>query len=354
MTSIRTDAAVDQVSFFDLLTPLVLRWRIVAACATAGALAGLALGLLEHARFTAAATFTTQPSGSGVTLPSGIAGLAGQFGLSLPSAATGSSPAFFVDLIQARGILRKLVLSRFPDPDSLPGTAPVRLVDQLAPRGKTWDVRLDKAIEIVSRMVQANVGKTGIVRLEVVDRSPERGAGIANRVVALVDTFNLERLRLQSRQQHRFTEERLSEAKSDLQQAEDQQLRFLATNRLVTQSPVLRYEAARLERNVQMKSELMLTLTRANEEAKLSESRNVPTITLVDSAEAPVRKSGPKRKLLLLVGGVLGLVFGSLAAYLRHMTAEMAAARHPDYEAFTQALHRVTAELPWTGRTRAG
>ena len=59
------------------------------------------------------------------------------------------------------------------------------------------------------------------------------------------------------------------------------------------------------------------TLTQQYEIAKLQESRHVAEIQLVDPAQAPERKSFPKRAVISLAGLLLGLFFGTAYALSR-------------------------------------
>jgi uncharacterized protein involved in exopolysaccharide biosynthesis len=51
-------------------------------------------------------------------------------------------------------------------------------------------------------------------------------------------------------------------------------------------------------------------IARQFEAARLDEAKASPVIQLLDSAQAPDRKSGPFRALWTLAGGVLGFFFG--------------------------------------------
>jgi uncharacterized protein involved in exopolysaccharide biosynthesis len=66
---------------------------------------------------------------------------------------------------------------------------------------------------------------------------------------------------------------------------------------------------------VQVKQEVYLTLAKAYEEARIAEVRDIPVLTVIDSAVAPVRRSFPRRKLNTLLGLLLGAI-GGLALVL--------------------------------------
>jgi tyrosine-protein kinase Etk/Wzc len=143
-------------------------------------------------------------------------------------------------------------------------------------------------------------------------------AGVANRMVELLNEFNLDRRQVQSREQRRFTGERTQQTQEELRAAEAALLRFLQSNREYAGSPLLEYQHSRLQRDVQVKQEIYLTLTKAYEEARIAEVRDIPVLTIIDEAVPPVLRSSPRRKLNtmmgLLLGGIAGLVIVLLSS----------------------------------------
>ncbi len=335
----------DEISYFDLLTPLVTRWRAVALCVAIGAAGGVGVALIQPPFFTATTTFTTQAPSAGLTLPAGIASLAGQLGVSLERSGNVWSPAFFVDLAEADGILRALLLTPFPNPDSIGNTRVMRLIDQLRVGGGNQDVRITRGLKALRAKIAASAGRTGIVTIAVQDRSPIRAEWIANHLVALLNKFNLEQLQFQSRQQRIFAEQRLAQAKQELHDAERAQIDWAESNRIYQQSPLLLYEKARLDRDVELKNEVMLTLTRAYEEARIAEARDVPTITILDRALPPAEKSGPRRRVLAITGTLLGFIAGTLVALLSAHFRRVAEGGSPAYEDFSTGLSRMRGEI---------
>jgi uncharacterized protein involved in exopolysaccharide biosynthesis len=152
---------------------------------------------------------------------------------------------------------------------------------------------------------------TGIVTLMVKARDPQLAAAIANRMHDILNSFNLERRQSQSREQARFTKERLAQAEAELRQAESAQLRFLQRNREYTGSPLLEFEHSRLRRAVDLKQEVYTSLAKGYEEARIAEVRDTPVITTIDTAVAPDRRSSPRPVL----NGVIGFLMGGVLAF---------------------------------------
>jgi uncharacterized protein involved in exopolysaccharide biosynthesis len=333
------------VSVFDLMTPLIRRWKLIAGTAlTLGVLAAVLL-LLQRPTFTARITFTpetpTTPSSGGLTA---LAGVANQLGLNLTPTSS-VSPDFFVKLTSSAEVLRSALLTEFPDPRNSRKT-PQPLLDILEVKGKTPEERLQRGVIQLRQRLKATADKpTGIVAIEVDMRNPELAAGVANRLVQLLNQFNLERRQSQSREQRRFTGERLAEAEKDLRASEQAQLAFLQRNRDYSSSPLLTFEASRLSRDVQVKQALFLTLSNAHTEARIAEVRDTPVLTVIDSAVAPFRRSRPKRVLGVLLALSGGTLLGIAIAYVVDFRKRAASEHHPDYLALRDAWAQARREL---------
>jgi uncharacterized protein involved in exopolysaccharide biosynthesis len=167
-----------------------------------------------------------------------------------------------------------------------------------------------------------------------------------------LNQFNLERRQSQSREQRRFTGERLAEAEQDLRQSERTELAFLQRNRDYSSSPMLTFEAGRLARDVQVKQELFLTLSKAHTEARIAEVRDTPVLTVVDSAVAPFRRARPQRTLGTLIAMTIGAVIGIGLAYVVDFRKRAARERHPDYLAMREAWAQARREMVSALRAR--
>src|SRR3989442_2929052 len=259
-----------------LLVPLLQHWKtVLGAPLTAGFLTATICAVV-HPTYTATTTFTAEVS-SGSILPANLAAIAGRFGL--PSGRTGTSqPDFFADVLTSKEILIAMLQTLFSDDRYSPPTQR-ELLDILRVKGKTSRERLGKGVRKLEGLVHASFStRTDIVTLNVDGPTAQLAADMANRMVQLLDSFNIVRRQYQSRELRRFAGERLAEAQRELRAAEDSNLRFLQVNRRFTDSPVLVFQANRLERDVDLRQEIVLTLAREYEEARIAEHRDVPLL----------------------------------------------------------------------------
>jgi len=331
------------ISFFEILTPLV-RWRkLIVATAVLCTAVTTAVLLLLSPVYTGETTFTPESSqgAGGAGGLGGLIGLAGQLGLTVGSMGSGTSPEFFSALLKSPGLLRATLSTEFAAPDRPDSHQP--LLDILHVKGDSPEARLQRGTRILANLTETSIDEnTGIVTLRVKMPSRQLAAAVANRMVELLNKFNLESRQSQSRQEREFTEKRLAQAQQELRQAEQAQLRFLEANRTYRTSPALMVESERLERDVQLKNEVFVTLNKAYEEARIAEVRDTPVLTVIDSAIAPVRRTSPRPVL----GAVLALVLGTtLGIVLAYVLAARARARHaptPGYLEFQAALAEAT------------
>jgi tyrosine-protein kinase Etk/Wzc len=334
------------ISLFELITPLVRQWKLVAVTAVACAVLALGFLLLQPRTYTASTTFTPENSSSTGMLSNlvGLAGLAGQLGLG-SSSSSSVSPDFFVKLAHSDEVLRSTLLQEFPDPDSTAVRRP--LLQLLQIKGRSAEERVQRGVQALRNMTEAATDKTtGIVTLKVHLQSPVLAADIAKHMVQLLNRFNLESRQSQSREQRRFSGERLAVAEQELRTAEQAQLAFLQRNRQYLDSPLLAFEHNRLNRHVQLRQEVYQTLVKAHEEARIAEVRDTPVLTVIDSAVAPVYPSGPRRALGTLVALIFGAGLGLVLAYLATARARVRRSPTPDYIEFRAALEEVRRSPP--------
>jgi uncharacterized protein involved in exopolysaccharide biosynthesis len=75
--------------------------------------------------------------------------------------------------------------------------------------------------------------------------------------------------------------------------------------------------AVKSYRDIKAREAMMGVLVAQYESARVDESREGPLIQVVDAAQAPERKSKPKRAIIVLVAAFAGLILGVLVAFVR-------------------------------------
>lgn len=256
---------------------------------------------------------------------------------------------------------------------------------------------IEKTLQEMDNNIDFIIGKEGQIVIEVLDKSPQRSADMANTFVTLLDSINT-KFKLTRARNHRilvekrFTEniEALHEAEQHLKAFQEKygvidipeqtkaaitgaadlqamiymtevelgikekylrsdhaevlelkakldqlkrKLGELQTGSLQENTngkagtasifipfnavPDLGLQYARLYRDMVVQNKLYEVIFQMYEQAKIQESKDTPTIQVLDAAQIPLRKSKPKRTLLVLGAGLISLFITALYVFLR-------------------------------------
>ncbi len=169
----------------------------------------------------------------------------------------------------------------------------------------------DKAIRALARIVGLSADrKTGVLKIDVTTTNPQLSALVANYYLECLDNFNQNQRKTSAGQNRQFIEKRLLEAKTQLSEAEEslKNLRKHNLNYYNTTDPELAMLNNQLQREVEVKSQVYLTLCQQYELASIQEKKEIPVIQILDTAQPPSVKSGPSRAKTAIIGFLLGAV----------------------------------------------
>jgi uncharacterized protein involved in exopolysaccharide biosynthesis len=330
---------------------LLRQRRLVAGLALSAGLVVGVVSVLSPRTYTASAVFMPQASQLD---RSGASVIAAQLGLQLGGGAEATeSPAFYADLLQSTPLLRAVVEGRY----SLAGRE-LTLVELMGGQHPEPNVRASNAVQALrQRLSVATRRATGVVAFSLRSSDADLSRQIAQRMIELVNEFNVERRQSQAANERRFVEERLAAVNVELEAAEDELQRFLERNRQFVSrqfvSPELDLERDRLQRKVLMRQQVMTSMAQAYEQARIAEVRNLPVITVVEAPESPARpdrrRTASKVGLALIIGGMLGLFL----AFGRDYVARIGHEEPDEVEEFGHLRAQVLSELlPWRTHRR--
>lgn len=315
------------------LAALALGERVLLTRLTVAGVA-LALGVAFAMPTTYTASATLQPQGRGGGNP--MSGLAAQFGVSLPGGDAAAAVQLYPVLLQSRDFLRAVASSRFPAApgDSQPLYVRYGVKNATGAAGGLYD----------SLRVNVVPG-ANLIRISVKSRNDTLAVLLSNRIVDLFNQFNLDRRQTQLSAERRFVEGRATEVKRDLTDAENRLRDFLKANRDIGQSPQLRFEQGRLEREVSVRQTIYTQLAQSLETARIEEVRDVPVLSGLDRAELPLGPDSRRLPVVSALGAMMGLLLGFVWAWIR--TALLG---RPAASSDLGALRRATAadlRRPW-------
>lgn len=339
------DAQKGEITLLDLATVLVKQRRLVFGLPVVMAIAAVLISFAMRPSFSASTSFVPE-GGANARLPAALAGLAGQFGVSLGAEAS-RSPRFYADVLKSREVLERILRSYYVDPRGAaqPGDT-VRLLDLLMLGGRSGNDSLSKGVRKLRNSISTQVdNQTSIVRLTVDSRFPDLAAGIANRLVTYLNDFNAQTRQSQARERRKFVEQRVTTAEGDLRAAEAAVRSFLERNRSWQQSPQLVFEEGRLRRDVDIRQDVYLTLNREYETAKIEEVNDTPVITVIDPAVPPQLKSSPRRALMIALGLVIGAIVGVFGAFGMEYLERARREEDVSYQAFRGVMANARRDL---------
>jgi len=310
------------------------------------------LGLVQDRTYTSSAYFVPQAAKG----PSGLSGLAAQFGVAMPGADAAQSPAFYVSLLTSREVLETIVDEKWStSADTSARTT--NLLDLYGIEAKSPALRREKGISRISEDIAAAAdGKTGMVKLAVTAPNAQLSQRLNERLLQLLNEFNLERRQSQAAQERKFTEARVTQAKSDLRAAEDRLQAFMQGNRDYRNSPSLTFQYDRLQREMAMRQQVYGSLAQAYEQSRIDEIRDTPVLTVIERPRVPVRPNSRNLVLKLVLAVIVGLGIGVFLAFLRERIDRPRFASHEEANEFAALSREAVADLrrPWRslGRDR--
>ncbi len=287
-----------------------------------GVLGGLLTGLVIFVgdrHYAVRTSFVAQGTGTDASQLSGLRGIAGQFGVALPASGNAlSSPALLGELIASPTILRGLLQDTIPL--TIGGAAGrVALLDALEVDSAAPAIRREEGVRALGRALRVNVAKeTGLVSVLVTTKQPEVSMSIARRLTDELVKFHLNLRRDQASAERRFVETRLASQRKELEASEARLAVFLRRNRDYTNSPDLRFEHDRIQRDVDLQQQVLSGLAQSREEALIREVRDIPNVAVV---EAPLLPARPEPRGLIRRGIFGGLIGIALGAFLIAVTA---------------------------------
>jgi uncharacterized protein involved in exopolysaccharide biosynthesis len=295
------------------------RRRRLAALAVGGAVAAFALSFLLPPVYEASVTLMEAGSNDLGTMSPQLGLMEQQFGLRLGASTSGVST--YPEIVRSRQLLTRVLERRLPTARN----RTVLLLDHLtrpAPAAQRLDVGVRK---LRQRVDVALDRRSNILTVRVSLDDPVLAAGVATAACAELQDIVVHSMNTQAGANRRFIEARVVEARRDLARAENL-LRSFRENNLRGSSPRMLTEEARLARETRTQEEIMLTLTRQYEIARVEEQKNVPVINVLDPAVPPAFRSAPRRGILAALGLLLAVACGAAWVLVRELAPARAMA----------------------------
>jgi uncharacterized protein involved in exopolysaccharide biosynthesis len=298
-------------SFFrdSVLLPILKYKKITYIVTASSVLMTLLICLLLKNQYTSTATIL--PSGN-TTITSELkdlaAGSLGDLGLGAANQAPDNSSILFPNILSSRLVSERIIERGYSFYfRSRPFN--MTLADYIDASN------LDRNLEGLKKLVNIDTDrKTGVIKLSVTTKYPELSAAIVHAYLEELDDYNIHHCQTNASENAAFTGQRLNEIKDELAASEDslKSLKASNMNYMVANDPDLQLELSRLQREVDLKSTLYLTMAQQNEMAKIEAAKDMPVAQILDSGAVPLEKTSPKRSIILLASLIGSLFFSVL------------------------------------------
>lgn len=349
------EAASDHLTFTRWVAGILLRWRTVVGVTIGALLIGIAATIIIPPVYRAQASFVANSSSSsklqgasaGTT---GLGGIISQLGGTMGGDPS-ESPNFYVELLGSRELLTRLLQSRFPNPRTDAAHDSATLLTILKIKKSDPQAQMEVAVKNMNKAISPGIDpKTNLVWFSVDAQWAELSAQIANRLIDLVGTFNKETRVSRAKAKRTFLQMRHDSAQTALRDAEERERVFYEQNRGLIMAPGLKFEEARIKRDVDLASDLYINLDRQLEVARIDEINDAALITVIDSAIVPRKAKWPRYGVMgitaILLGGLAGLLLAGSAAVMADWRE-----RNPDsYQDVRAAMKTFRHELVRMGR----
>lgn len=275
------------------------RWQLIGLMVMGVGIGGAVSKFLLPRKYEARASFIGIGN-SRLTLANlgGLGAIAGQLGIAgLGGTDASLSPYLYADLLKTDTILSQL--SNVLVPDSADATAPARpLRVLLNVSGRSYADSMQRTARRLRGMVVVDVQtRTGVVKFTLTARRPYIATLAADTLLGLVNGFVSRDLRTRAGATRRFLQDRLAQIEGERSLEQDRLRAFLETNRDYRNSPTLAFRQQQLQRDMDLKRDLYLSVARSLEEARMNEARDTPLLSVIDRPRMATRPSSPNSRL---------------------------------------------------------
>ncbi len=311
---------LEMEGLFSLLDLIKNFRNLILAIFLVGTLASLVVAWVSprvwqaEASLVPSSKLTDKPIGAGFWI---LASAANGMGVNLGTNGE-SLTALFPHILKSRPFLLKILNQSFLDSSNQQETLLARLV----PTGRDTLISKNEAIRKFKKKLLSRLdSRSGVTTISVRLNDPILAAAVANAVVKELDQFSRQAKASLASQNSIFISQRLLEIRGHLEENEKALKLFRLENPQLSDSPQLRLEENALVRDVQIQTELLISLNTQMEMARIEEERNLPLISVLNPAYAPDRPFSPV--MGRVAGGsavgflALGLILSFFINYFR-------------------------------------
>jgi uncharacterized protein involved in exopolysaccharide biosynthesis len=293
----------------DAVHELIQRWRALVAFPLVSAVLAVGVSFLVPRRYEGTVIFSPAEDVSS-NLPGNLLSIASQFGIT--PGVQGYSVYYFAEVTKSREVSRRVA------GDTLEADgARTPVLELLGVGSGTDEQRIDQAIRALRSWVTVRTNdQAELVTIHARGPSPGLASALAASVLDALNAVTTASIQLGGSAERRFAQAQADSARIALRQAENQLRDFYQANRNFEGSPALKFEEARLRREIQILQDLYLAMVNQAEAAKLREVKNTPAVAIVQPPQASARKVWPRRSVWALFAMIGAFVTAGAWTYV--------------------------------------
>lgn len=253
-----------------------------------------------------------------------LGGLASQFGFSLPSLDDNVnylSAETLPEILSSRTLAKSILFTDFNSREFDKPTSLLNIItDQKDISIADSNKIIAKAIEHISEDVLEikQIKQTPMFTLQVNSPEPQLSADISAVVINELEQLQSDFTKYELLNEKEFISERLDEIQNELNRAETKLKTFREQNLQISLSPTLLLHQERLQREIEIQTQIYISLKQQFEQVKIEEAQNRSFLKIIDPPNIPIYHSKPKRKIIVIFTGLMGLMIGGIIAVVKN------------------------------------
>ena len=252
----------------------------------------------------------------------GLAGLASQFGVNVPSGSNVdlSSPSLFPDLLVSRTFAEKLLMKEFYTKKYSKKLSLLAVLTHGLEKPKVGkDTLITRSLSLFGEMLQfKDSPNSPFSTITATAFEPELAKELADVTISELELLNRYYKSQTVQQKLFFISNRIKSVEIDLRSSEIILKQFNEENRQIS-SPSLELELERLSRDVEIQKGIYLTLKQQYELAKIEEVQEASIVQILDKPQIPLNPSNKNLSQIVPASGFIGLILGVLLGFLRSL-----------------------------------
>ena len=286
-------------------------------------LIGVASALLWPVFYTSSTTFINSQTESSSN--SGLSGVASLVGINLGGISSGSEiPSTMYPQIGESVEFKRALLDSYIDEKEQ-----IKLEDFLADYNKIEknvtenNKKLfvseyeNELFDVINDIVSISVNqKDGFITISANMPNSEYAANTCVNARDILQEIVINSRIQSAKQKLKFSEKQLSSKRIEFEEVQNKLAYFNDCNLNLVTSTIIN-ERSKLEAEFQIINAVMVELSKQVEQRKLRVSEDTPVFSIVKEASMPVKRSSPKRALIVLSFGFIGLVISILYVIIK-------------------------------------